>query len=102
MENRGARLSGFFITLLTSIMDTQLTPVQIKLINLVEIVFKPLTAETINRAILATADIYEKLQSIWPDREAYTSFDVLVILQYLKYDGVHGASENYFWLLEEI
>jgi len=75
---------------------------RIKLINIIKEVFQPTTADSTNKAVLKTSDIYEKVQSIWPDREAYTSLDIVEVLRYLKFDGVHCATDNYFWLVEEM
>lgn len=75
---------------------------QIKLVNIIEQMFKPLDDVAKQKTILTTDDIYKKLQFVYPSEE-YGPYDVYEVLSYLKVDGVNSqTSSKYFWLLQEI
>lgn len=77
----------------------QLTEEQIKLVNILENFFrKPDHAES--PLLYSTADIYYRLQSVYPS-PSYTPEDVYVVLIYLKFETIDSTSRKIVWLIQD-
>lgn len=81
-------------------METQISETQIKLINIFNDRFQKLEDPAARKNIVSTADMFFKFKSLWPSEE-YTMLDVYQVLNYLEVDGVNGAGDKFFWLLQE-
>ena len=80
-------------------MEAELTSERIKLINILEELFQP--AESAEpHPLHTTADIFKKLQSIYPS-ESYNEEDVVMVLFYKKYEIIPSNTGKMFWLIQE-
>ncbi|RYE26845.1 MAG: hypothetical protein EOP45_03080 [Sphingobacteriaceae bacterium] len=79
--------------------DVTLTPVQIKLVNLLEEFFYPVKEASAGQVFYTTRQIYDKLQSIWPT-DSYTTEDLLGVLLYKDYARLNSTTDKVFWILQ--
>lgn len=79
--------------------EAELTPDQIKLVNILEVFFSPVKEALQDYMFYTTLDVFRKLQNQWQS-ECYTTLDVLKVLDYLKYEKIDSAtSDKIFWLM---
>lgn len=76
-------------------------PEQIKLINILESLFKKPDDTLPGKFFYTTSEVFQKLQSIYPS-ETYAPEDVYEVLQYLKFEIFNGSGPKMFWYMEAI
>jgi|GEM_PF-1547488 len=81
-------------------MDITLTTEQIKLVNIVEHLFKKPINDDAGKLFYTTMDLYTKLQSFYPS-ESYSPGDVCDVLVYMEIETINGSGDAVFWYLEQ-
>jgi hypothetical protein len=78
----------------------QLTAEQIKLVNILEQFYrKPVTTES--ALLYTTADIFSRLQSIYPS-DTYTLEDLFNVLTYLEFETIDSITyRQIMWYIQE-
>jgi len=79
-------------------MDITLSTEQIKLVNIIEHYFKSPTDTEAGKLIYTTIEIFQKLQSIYPNE--YTPAEVCECLIYLNFETINGGGSKIFWYLQ--
>lgn len=79
--------------------DVTLTPEQIKLVNYLDEFFTPVKEASAGQVFYTTADVFRKLQSLWPT-DAYNTEDVLTVLLYKDYNRINSSGDKVFWTLQ--
>jgi hypothetical protein len=81
-------------------MDITLTPEQIKLVNIVEHLFKKPDDDEAGKLFYTTMDLYSKLQTFYPS-DTYLPADLCEVLVYMKIEIINGSGDTVFWYLEQ-
>jgi hypothetical protein len=79
----------------------ELTPEQIKLVNILEDYYGRSIAGDAALRLVTTADVFTKLQSLYPS-ENYTPEDTFIALQYCNFNTIESTEGTIKWLMTEL